>query len=314
MEISKILNKNFVIFDIGSSFAKSNKILKKYSQDICYFEIDALSVSDIKDQKLYKNIKIRKGIHTVIGPKDFIERQYIETSSFLDIRPGMIEQYGMDYHFKEVKKFALECVTVSDILKEYNLNHIDFLKTDVEGLDFDIIQSIESMLPKVNVIKSEIRFEPFYESEKPFYIVCQYLANHGFEFINFSVLDEWKLSTKNQSKFRDGRMVMGDFIFFRKLNTDDSNYIVDLTKQILIAKSLNLNSYAEYLLETNKDKLSKKLYCELENTIAQFSILELILNSIFALISKTPFIHPIRKSLKYLYQRSRINSFFPQGL
>jgi hypothetical protein len=140
------------------------------------------------------------------------------------------------------------------------------------------------------------------------------MANHGFEFINFSVLDEWKLNTKNQSKFRDGRMVMGDFIFFRKLNTADSNYIMDLTKQILIAKSLNLNSYAEYLLETNKDKLSKKLYSELENTIAQFSILESMLNSIFALISKTPFIHPIRKSLKYLYQKSRINSFFPQGL
>jgi FkbM family methyltransferase len=314
MEISKILNKNFVIFDIGSSFAKSNKILKKYSQDICYLEIDALSVSEITDQKLYKNIKIRKGIHTLTGPKEFIERQYIETSSFLDIRPGMIEQYGMDYHFKEVKRFALECVTVSDILKENNLNHIDFLKTDVEGLDFDIIQSIESMLPKVNVIKSEIRFEPFYIGEKPFYEVCKYLSDHGFQFINFSNLDEWKYKTTNQKKFRDGRMVWGDFIFFRKLDKSSPQFTVDLVKQILIAKSLNLNSHAEYLLESNEAHFEKKLYQELKTEITNFGLIESILNSLFLIISKTKFIHPIKKTLKFLYLRSRIQGFFPQGI
>ena len=314
MEISKILNKNFVIFDIGSSFAKSNKILKKYSQDICYLEIDALSISDIIDQKLYKNIKIRKGIHTLTGPKEFIERQYIETSSFLDIRPGMIEQYGMDYHFKEVKRFALECVTVSDILKENNLNHIDFLKTDVEGLDFDIIQSIESMLPKVNVIKSEIRFEPFYIGEKPFYEVCKYLSDHGFQFINFSNLDEWKYKTTNQKKFRDGRMVWGDFIFFRKLDKSSPQFTVDLVKQILIAKSLNLNSHAEYLLESNEAHFEKKLYQELKTEITNFGLIESILNSLFLIISKTKFIHPIKKTLKFLYLRSRIQGFFPQGI
>lgn len=314
MEISKTLNHNFVIFDLGSSFAKESKVLKQYSDQITYLEIDAVSISEIKNNSLFKNIKIQKGIHTSVGTQDFYRRSYIETSSFLRVRPEQIEAFGMD-NIVEIKEvIPMECTTVNGILEEYEINSIDFLKTDIEGLDFEIIKSIEDKLGRINVIKSEIRFEPFYESEKPFYEICQYLANHGFEFINFTALDEWKYKTKNQTKHRDGRMAWGDFVFFRKLNSGDSNFVSDLTKQILIAKSLNFNSYSEYLLEKNKSNLSIELYKELEEVILKFNIFEQILNKTFQLISKTSLIHPIRKTLKYLYQRSRINDYLAQSL
>jgi FkbM family methyltransferase len=314
MEILKTLNKNFVVFDLGSSFAKESKVLKQFSNQITYLEIDAVSISEIKNNNLYKNIKIQKGIHTSAGTKDFYLRSYIETSSFLKIKPEQIKAYGMEKIVEIKEIIPIECTTINSILEEHNLSSIDFLKTDIEGLDFEIIKSIEDKLSRINVIKSEIRFNPFYESEKPFYEICQYLANHGFEFINFTVLDEWKYNTKNQSKHRDGRLAWGDFVFFRKLNTKDINFISDLTKQILIAKSLNLNSYSEFLLENNKESLSKELYNELEDLVLNFNIFEQIFNSIFKLISKTKLIHPIRKTLKYIYQRSRINDYLAQSL
>lgn len=313
--IENVLNKNFIIFDIGSSFAKENSILKRFSSEITYIEIDAVSLSDIKNADLYKNIKINKGIHSTSGTKEFIERQYIETSSFLEIRPGMVEMFNMDYHFKTKRKFNIECTTVNDILRDNNITQIDFLKTDVEGLDYEILKSIsKDVFQKINVIKSEIRFQPFYESEAPFYEVCKYVSDLGFEFINFSVLDEWKLNTKNQRNHRDGRMVWGDFVFFKVLDPNDANFISDLTKQILIAKSLKFNSYAEYMLESNKTKLSSELYEELNALVANISLKDKVLNSLFYLISYTKFIYPIRKFLKYLYNRSRVNQFFPQGV
>ena len=54
MEISKTLNHNFVIFDLGSSFAKESKVLKQYSDQITYLEIDAVSISEIKNNSLFK--------------------------------------------------------------------------------------------------------------------------------------------------------------------------------------------------------------------------------------------------------------------
>jgi len=314
IEIKKLLNRNFIIFDIGSSFAKESKIIKKFSSEITYVEIDAISLSKIENQVLHKNIQIKKGIHTESGTKDFIERKYIETSSFLDILPNMEKTYGMEYHFMTKQIHKMECTTVNEIMTENNLTQIDFLKTDIEGLDFEIIKSIENRLDKVNVIKSEVRFQPFYVSEPPFYEVCQYLADRGFEFINFSVLDEWKPKTTHQKKFRDGRLVMADFVFFRILNQSSPSYISDLTKQIIIAKSLNLNSYSEFLLESNKSSFETSLFNELKSEIDTQHLFESVLNFIFCQISKTKLIHPIRKTLKYLYQRSRINDFFPQGL
>jgi FkbM family methyltransferase len=314
MEISKTLNHNFVIFDLGSSFAKESKVLKQFSNQITYLEIDAVSISEIKNNSLFKNIKIQKGIHTSAGTQDFYRRSYIETSSFLRVRPEQIKAFGMQDIVEIKEVIPMECTTVNGVLEEYKINSIDFLKTDIEGLDFEIIKSIEEKLNRINVIKSEIRFEPFYATEKPFYEICQYLANHGFEFINFTALDEWKYKTKNQKKHRDGRMAWADFVFFRKLNSGDSNFVSDLTKQILIAKSLNFNSYSEYLLENNKSNLSIELYKELEEVILKFNMFEQILNKIFQVISKTSLIHPIRKTLKYLYQRSRINDYLAQSL
>jgi FkbM family methyltransferase len=310
--INTTLNKEFVILDLGSSYAKQNKFLKKCSSQITYIELDALSNSEINNTDLYKSIKIKKGVHAQKGLKTFYEREYLQCSSFLKFKPEVNDMYDLVALTKTKNELQLDCTTVNEILAENNLNKIDFLKTDLEGLDFDIIKSLGDKIKDVNVIQSEIRFQPLFEGEKPFYEICSYLNEMGFEFINFGVLDEWKLNTTNNKNYRDGRMVWGDFVFFKKLNVQDANFETDILKQILIAKSLNFNSYAEYLLESNKHHLNSNLYTEIAKEMNTFTILELFLNNLFYFISSFKIIYPIRKGLKYFYQRSRILNKFKQ--
>jgi len=312
--IKKILNKQFVIFDMGSSYGAENSFLKKFGDQLTFIEIDALQNSEIGNKSLFKNIKINKGIHSEAGIKKFIERNYLQCSSFLEFKDGVGEMYGIEEHIKTKQIIELDCITVDNILQTNDIATIDFLKTDIEGLDFEIIKSINHRLSDINVIKSELRFQPLFKNEAPFYEICSYLAARGFELINFTTLEDWKLNTRNQKNYRDGRMVWGDFVFFRILNPNEPNYKANIVKQIIIAKSLNFNSYSEYLLEKSKGILEHSLYKELEAELNTFSILELFFNKLFRVLSYTPFIYPIRKSLKYLYQRTRLYLTVPQGI
>ncbi len=307
MQIKEVLNHDFVIVDLGSSFAKQNKFLKKFSDQITYIEIDALSNSEIGNHGLFKSIRIRKGIHVERGIKQFIERDYLACSSFLEINKDIDDTYGLEDLFREKNRVGIECVTLNDLLSEHQLDHIDFLKVDLEGLDFDILKSIEDRLENVNVIQAEIRFHPIFKGEQHFFEICRYLSDRGFEFINFSCMDEWKLNTSNRKNFRDGRIVWADFVFFRKLKENEVEFSSNLVKQILVSKSLNFNSYAEYLLERNRHMLNKELYKEMEQQINTFSWSELFFNKLFGVIGYSLFIHFVRKFFKYFYNRSRID-------
>ncbi|WP_118974881.1 FkbM family methyltransferase [Taibaiella koreensis] len=312
MNIDTTLNRDFVIVDLGSSSARQSTFLKKFSSQITYIEIDALSTSDIQNSDLYKNIKIKKGVHIERGMKQFIERNYMACSSFLEIKEGVDIMYGLEDAMKEKARIDIDCITLNDILAEHKLDHIDFLKVDLEGLDFDIIKNIENTLPDVNVIQAVIRFHPLFKGEKHFFEICQYLSDRGFEFINFSCLDEWKLNTSNQKNSRDGRMVWGDFVFFRKLDKSATGFTADLLKQILVSKSLQFNSYAEFLLESNRPFFDAELYQEVNKVIRTFGSLELFFNNLFGVFARSKLIYPIRKLLRYVYKRSRIHPTLKQ--
>ncbi len=314
MEISKTINKNFVIIDLGSSDAKVNKFLKSYQEEITYIDIDAISNDENKSLKYYKKISINKGLHDVKGIHEFYERDYIGTSSFLIEDKEIIKSYGIEHLFNLKNKHSFDSITLSEVLSENKIEYIDFLKLDLEGLDYRILKSIENKLENVSVIMTEVRFQPLFVGESYFFEISQFLYSKGFELINIVNINEWKLKTKNQSQFRDGRIVWGDFIFFKKRDNRSQNFVANITKQILIAKSLDLNSYAEFLFESNQDLFNKELKKELSILVTKIPVMEKFFNSIFYVISRTKLIYPIRKTIKYFYTRSKIHSLFNQGI
>lgn len=49
----------------------------------------------------------------------------------------------------ELRKIIVPALSINDLLKKYNLTHIDYLFIDAEGIDFDILKSLD--IKSVNV-------------------------------------------------------------------------------------------------------------------------------------------------------------------
>lgn len=92
-----------------------------------------------------------------------------------------------DEVFPIVKKIPMEVRTVDWFCKERALDHIDYLKIDVEGAEYDVLSGAANMLAMVGVIKVEVCFIPFRKNQKLFSDVDLLLRRHGFDLLRYEI-------------------------------------------------------------------------------------------------------------------------------
>jgi len=171
--------------------------------------------------------------------------------------------FGLEHMTKLKNKLEFDCITVNEMLANEKIDRVDFFKTDLEGLDFEILKSAKETVNDALVVQSELRFQPMFIGEPNFVEVCSFMQEMDFELI-YIATEVWKYNTQHRNDFRDGRLVWGDFIFFKKLNTTSSKEAFKLVlKQIIIAKSLGLHSHAEFLYEKHIDLFPAEILQEL---------------------------------------------------
>lgn len=186
----------------------------------------------------------------------------------------MIKLYGLDNFYKILSISDVETETIPRLLDSLDIGTIDFLKTDLEGADFEVIKSCEILLPRILMIQCELRFQPFYIGEPHFRDVDKYLHEQGFDLIDMRV-ERWKPNTTNRNRWKDGRLVWADCIYAKVPETiiafKGDDIPLAFAKQILISNMLGLNSYAEYLLESYAEKLLPA--CWIKDLRCSFKIL-----------------------------------------
>ncbi len=251
--ITKLLKGDFVFLDLGASSPSIHPFIKKVQECITLIEIDAIEPDTAVAQKGYhKRIILKKAVSDSAGVMPFYRRNFFHCSSFLEVNESVSKMYGMESISVVEEVIDLECTTVDELLKEEKIERVDFFKTDLEGLDTRILKSAEPVLKTALAVQSELRFQPYFIGEPSFIEACSFLDELGFEIIHIQQTN-WKPNTTHRKSFRDGRTVMGDFLFFMKEEKVKEIYGDDfahgILKQILIAKSNDLNSYAEYLFE-----------------------------------------------------------------
>ena len=216
-----------------------------------------------------KIIRVRKGIAATGGVRDFYISRYRGASSLLRYDRELVGQYGMEQFLETVECRPVECVTVEDVLQQHGLTRLDFLKTDLEGLDFEVIKSCAPRFDEILGIQAELRFEPFFKGEPRFHEVAGYLAERGFELVGLKV-EHWKYKTMHRDRQRKGRAVWADAIFFKSPSRliGESAEPVGMMKQIILAAMLKHENYAELLLEIYGPHIPKECARELEALIA----------------------------------------------
>lgn len=251
-DLYSTLQNNFTIVNLGcigdEDFVLPGRLLKT----LTIVEVDAEGGAVTSD-RYFKKVSIRKPLSGKPGKHTFRRNNFAGTCSLLEPLEGMVEAYGMEPYNQLLERVELECETLPDLLKANQIQSLDFLKTDIEGLDPAIIRSSQEYLGKTHFIQCELRFRPFYQTEPYFYDTVNLLAEHGYEVLDILHIDRWKYKTPSRQVQMEGRAVWADFLFVLTPERLRENFAEALpeavAKQVILSCMLGKKNYGEYLLQ-----------------------------------------------------------------
>lgn len=268
-ETVRQLTGDFVLLDLGS--ANSVAMFRDFpalQPAATLIAVDAREDQYRGPDKFHRRISIKKAVAGTSGKRPFYSRLFPECSSFLQPKPELVAAYGLERYFKLKEVSKLECTTVRELLAEHGIQRVDFFKTDVEGLDFEVLTSAPELVGQSLCVQSELRFQPIFEGEPPFHEVVGWLADLGFELIHFRP-EVWKYQTPFRDRVRDGRNVWTDAMFFLSPDKVRERFPAApwkaFAKQIILCRMLGLANYAEFLFAQTAALYPPQVRGELES-------------------------------------------------
>ena len=191
-----MVNEKIIFFDIGAKGGIFN-YLKKYQQflEVYASEPNPDEASLLKDLgyniisngiagktgKRYLNVTRDSGSSSILNPKSSWRKFILKNS-------GQLRKIDI------IKKLSMDCISINDI--EFS-NPLDFLKVDVQGLEFEILDNMTAHKPIF--IITEVSFIPLYENQGTFSDIDISLRNKGYICI---LLDSRKVRYNSITKFK----------------------------------------------------------------------------------------------------------------
>jgi FkbM family methyltransferase len=128
-DFCRIIEPNFILLVEPFSVHKKS-IVKSYSgiSNVLLEEV-AIMPTPVEKTTLY--------FHDKDGPIGDSRHSY-EVAS---IDPEHLVKHG--YSKSELKSFTVPCKTLSQLFDSYSIKNIDYLFLDIEGIDFEVLQSID---------------------------------------------------------------------------------------------------------------------------------------------------------------------------
>ena len=305
------LKGDFVVLDLGS--AHTAGILAEVpglTNAITLIAVDALLGEGSKEAPRSNQISLRQAVAGKRGRRVFKQRKLPHCSSFLDPKPELVQAYGLQDHFTQISAVELECDTITELLGAHGINRVDLFKTDLEGLDYEVLASAPHLVGQALCVQCESRFQPFFQGEPYFHEVASYLTGLGLELVSLRPAT-WKYVTPNQALQRDGRVVCADAIFFlspKNVRERFGNKAWKcFAKQIIMARLLGLTNFAEYLHEQTSGQSPEAVRRELARFVQPaFSLPRFVL----AQVNKLPLgwiaIGIARRFFRYGYKTTAI--------
>jgi len=268
--LADALRDRLVVVNLGAGGDRGDDLPPHLRRSMTVVEIDAADEA-ADDSAVHRRVALRRVIAEAAGRRTFRRYAFVSCSSLLPPRAELIRRYGLEDYFRPVATEEVECVTLAAALAEAGIDRVDFLKTDVEGLDSAILRSSTDVLEHVLVLRCELRFEPFYEGEASFHETSAFLHERGFELVGLDP-EAWKPASRRAAAHRDGRTVWADCVFVRRPEllaavSSDVDGLVE-AKQVLLTAMTGLRGWAEHLLEQNIGRIPPAWRDELWNATA----------------------------------------------
>ena len=175
-------NKCPIIFDVGMNHGQTvEKVISIFPEFILHGFEPSLNCQESLLSKYgeYKNIIINsQGLGEREGVKLFNEYSWDPLNSFL------IRSYGKS---QIIKSYNVKINTIDNYCKQNEINHVDFLKTDTEGFELNVLKGGDEMITKgkITFILIELFFNENYIGQSVVGDIFNYLNTRNYQLVRF---------------------------------------------------------------------------------------------------------------------------------
>jgi FkbM family methyltransferase len=179
-----LLNEKSIVysFGIGEDISFDRTINEKHNCHVYAFDPTPKSINWVKNQNLFDKFHFFEfGINNVSGFVDFYlpKNQEYVSGSIASLK-----------HLNFEAKISVEMMSIKEILNMTKHTHIDLLKMDIEGSEYDVIDDILSTDISINQILIEFHNRFYKNGKLKTKRAIQKLKEHGYEI--FAISDSFE--------------------------------------------------------------------------------------------------------------------------
>ena len=210
-----------VFYDIGcrSGIEKVWKGLIDSDKVIAYgFDPDTEHCKKLSNADKKSNF-IPLALSNYTGTSDFYITKNRGCCSCLEPRIDFLQKYPYSVgSFHVEKKTNIQVTTLNKLISENKIKPPNYIKIDVQGLEYEVLEGCNQYLDSVYGIKLETHFSPIYKGEKTFFEIHDLLVNkYGF-----------MLRQLNNISYYDGDQLEYDAFFTRGPLRPNELYLRDM--------------------------------------------------------------------------------------
>jgi FkbM family methyltransferase len=91
------------------------------------------------------------------------------------------------HHLADAHRIEVKTTTLDAFAQEHGIEHVDLLKIDAQGSEYQVLEGAATTLATTGVVKVEVSFVPVYKGQKLFSHVDLLLREHGFDLLSYQI-------------------------------------------------------------------------------------------------------------------------------
>ena len=178
------------IFEIGANYAQDAEYLRKRfglnESDIYVFEPHTSIIKAVRELYSFNSYAIAISNHdgrAVFHAIDIENNEY-KNSGISSLKKGLTTN---SRNFIDIE---VEVVRMDTFIRENKIESIDFLKLDVEGANYEVLEGFGEELSRVKSIQVEGEYRQYWEGQKLYWDIEQLLRQNNFELVYFTLSDD----------------------------------------------------------------------------------------------------------------------------